>query len=90
MLGLENGATLSLFVQVKEVRRLPWGALLHGNSLWGRMGCPGSGGLTVLGGIPELWRWGTEGGGQGVWWDELGLGLGILEVFSNLNGSVIL
>lgn len=85
MLGLENGATLSLFVQVKEVRRLPWGALLHGSL--GKDGLPRMVGSP--GGIPELWGWGTEGCGRGTWWDELGLGSGILEVFSNLNGSVI-
>ena len=32
-----------------------------------------------------MWRCGTEGHGQQAWWD----GLGILEVFSNLNDSVV-
>jgi len=31
--------------------------------------CPGSGGVTVPGGVSELWRCGTEGCGQWAWWD---------------------
>jgi len=51
----------------------------------------GNGRVTVPGGVPELWRCGTEGHGQwatlvvGGWLDWV-----ILEVFSNLNDSVIL
>jgi len=41
---------------------------------WGH--CPWRCSRTV-----EMWHWGT-------WWDGLGLDLGILEVFSNLNGSM--
>jgi len=48
--------------------------------------CPGSGGVTVPGGAPELWGCGTEGGGYG----HGGMGLGILEVFSNLIDPMIL
>ena len=50
----------------------------------------GGGGVTVPGGVPEPWGCGTEGRGQWARWDGLGLGLGILEVLSNLNDSVIL
>ena len=48
------------------------------------------GGVTIPGGVPEPWGCGTEGRGQWAWRDGLGLGLGILEVLSNLNDSVIL
>ena len=47
------------------------------------MGCPGSGGVTVPGGVPELWGCGTEGRWQWAWWGGLGLILGIVEIFSN-------
>ena len=50
----------------------------------------GGGGVTVLGGIPELWGCGTEGRGQWARWGGLGLDLGISEVFSNLTDSMIL
>jgi len=36
----------------------------------------GSGGVTVHGGVPELWGCGTEGHGA-AWWAGLGLDLGI-------------
>ena len=49
----------------------------------------GGGGVTIPGGVPEPWGCGTEGCGQWVWWGGLGLDLVILEVFSNLNGSMI-
>jgi len=39
-------------------------------------------------GVQEPWRCGTEGHGQWAWWDGFGLGLVILEVFSNLNDSM--
>jgi len=55
-----------------------------------RHSCTGSGGVTIHGGVQHTWRCGAEGCGQWAWWDGLGLDLGILEVFSNLNGSVIL
>ena len=35
--------------------------------------CPGSGGVTVPGGVQRMWRCGTEGHGQQAWWDGLGL-----------------
>jgi len=47
------------------------------------------GGVTFLGGVPELWRCGTEGHGQWVWWGGLGLELEILEQFFNLSDAVI-
>jgi len=50
--------------------------------------CPGSVGVTVLAGVSELWRCGTEGCGHDG--DGSGLDLGILQVFSNLNDSMIL
>ena len=50
----------------------------------------GGGGATIPGGVQELWRCGTWGRGQWARWGGLGLGLGILEVSSSLNGSVIL
>jgi len=34
--------------------------------------CPGRGGVTVLGGVPEQWGWGTERGGQ--WGAGVGFG----------------
>ena len=48
----------------------------------------GSGGVTIAGGVPELWGCGTEGHGQWAWWDGLGLDVVILD--SNLNVSMIL
>ena len=50
----------------------------------------GGGGIAIPRGVPEPWRCGTEGRGQWAWWDGLGLGLGILELFSNLNDFTIL
>ena len=50
--------------------------------------CPGGGGVTVPGGVPDLWRCGTEGHGQWAWWSGLELDLVILEAFSNLSDSV--
>lgn len=41
------------------------------------------------GGVP-VWRCGTWGRGQWVWWDGLGSGLGILVVFFNHSDSVVL
>ena len=46
--------------------------------------------VTIPGGVPEPWRFGTEGCGQWARWGGLGLDLGVLETFSNFNGSVIL
>ena len=48
----------------------------------------GGGGVTIPGGVQGPWGCGTEGCGQWTWWGVLGLGLGILVVFSNLNGSL--
>ena len=42
----------------------------------------GSGGVTIPGGDPELWRCGTWENGQWAQWDGLGLDMGILEVLS--------
>ena len=39
--------------------------------------CPGSGGVTAPGGVPEPWGCGTEGCGQWARWGGLGLDLGI-------------
>ena len=50
----------------------------------------GGGGVTIPGGVPEPWGCGTEGRGQWAWWGGLGLGLGILEVFSYLSDSMVL
>ena len=36
-----------------------------------------------------MWRRGTEGRGQWAWWGGLGLDWVSLEVFSNLNDSMI-
>ena len=36
----------------------------------------GGGGVAVPGGVPELWRCGTEGCGQWAWWGGLGLDWG--------------
>ena len=51
----------------------------------------GGGGVTAPGGVQEAWRCGTEGCGQ---WVILVVGgqldYMILEVFSNLNDSMIL
>jgi len=35
--------------------------------------CLGSGGVTILGGAPGLWKCGTEGRGQWAQWDGVGL-----------------
>ena len=49
----------------------------------------GVGGVLIPGGIQGTWRCGTEGHGQWAWWGaEGGLGMVILEVFSNLHGSM--
>ena len=45
----------------------------------------GDGGATIPEVVQELWGCGTQGRGQWAWWGGLGLDLGILEVFSNLN-----
>ena len=37
--------------------------------------------------VRESWRCGTWGHGHWAWWDGLGLDLGILELFFNLNDS---
>jgi len=37
------------------------------------MGCPGSGEVTVPGGVQELWRCGTWGRGQWARWDGFGV-----------------
>jgi len=52
------------------------------------MGCPGSGGVTIPGGVPDLWRCGMEEHGQWAWWGGLGLDMVILEVFSYLYDSI--
>ena len=52
--------------------------------------CPGSGGVTVPGGVPELWDVALRDVGSGhggVGWE---LHLEISVLFSNLNGSTIL
>lgn len=48
----------------------------------------GSGGVTIHGGVPEPWRYSTEGCAQWALWG--GLGMGALGIFSNLNDSVSL
>ena len=48
----------------------------------------GGGGVSVHGDVPEPWRCGTWGRRLRPWWG--GLGLGNVEVFSNLHDSVIL
>ena len=52
--------------------------------------CPRSGGVTIPGDVQELWRCGTEGRGQWARWGGLGLDLGILEIFPNVNDSTVL
>ena len=52
--------------------------------------CPGSGGVTIPGGVPEPWRCGTEGRGYGHGGGGLGSDLEISVLFSTLNDSVIL
>lgn len=50
------------------------------------MGCPGSGGVTVLEVFKTCGTW-----GHGQWWyGEVGLDLGIREIFSNLNDPMVL
>lgn len=44
----------------------------------------GGGRVTDPGGVPEPWKWGTEGWSVG--W--VGLGLGTLQVFSSINDSM--
>ena len=52
--------------------------------------CPGSGGVTVPGGIKEPWRCGTEGHGQWAWRGWAGVGLGNLRGLFYLYHSVTL
>jgi len=40
------------------------------------LSCPGRWGVTLPGGVPELWGRGTEGRGQWAWWDGTGVGVG--------------
>ena len=54
-----------------------------------RHSCPGSGGVTVPGGVQEPYRCDTEGCGQWAQWGGLELDLVIFEVFSNLRDSII-
>jgi len=44
-------------------------------------------GVTIPGGVPQPWGYGTGGCGQWVWWGGLRLEL---EIFFNLNESLIL
>ena len=43
--------------------------------------CQGGGGVTMSGGVQELWRCGTEGRGQRALWDGLMAGPGDLRGF---------
>ena len=52
--------------------------------------CTGSGGVTVPGGVQELWRCGSEGRVCGHGGDGLVVGLDNLRGISNLNSSMIL
>ena len=54
------------------------------------MGCPGSGGVTVPGGVQGPWRCGTEGRGQWCGGGGLMVDLMLFVVFSNLNDAMIL
>lgn len=67
---------------------LGMGRLGIGNKLFAKRAgmqwpsCPGSGGSTILSAVPELWRCGTEGRGDGhggVGWAEEALGSGMLQ-----------
>jgi len=49
----------------------------------------GDGGFTIPGGVQELWGCGTEGCGQCAGGGRLGLNFLILEVFCNLDASMI-
>ena len=69
-------------VDLRHVAALFWALL--------KQTAPGGSGVTVPGGVQEQWRCDAEGREQWAWWDGLGLDLGILEVFSNFNDSVIL
>ena len=42
----------------------------------------GGGGVTVPGGVQELWRCGTEGRVQWAWWDGLMVGINDLRGLS--------
>ena len=52
--------------------------------------CTGSGGVTVPGGVQELWRCGSEGRVCGHGGDGLVVGIDNLRGISNLNNSMIL
>lgn len=52
--------------------------------------CPGSGGVTIPGGVLEPWRCGTEGCGQWLWWGGGLMVRVIVKVFSNFSDSMIL
>jgi len=64
-----------------------WLICAKAGAVWGQ-DCPGGGRITIPGGVPVPWRCGTEGCEHGE--GGLGLDLVILEVFSNLNDSMIL
>ena len=66
-------------------------AHLGPKKVWSSTGtaAQGVGGVTIRGGDPELWVCGIEGCGQWARRGGLGLDLGICEVFSNRNDSVI-
>ena len=86
--GCEVG--ISLFLQVTVVEQeVMASSCARGGSGWilGKCSSPkeqccsgtaarGGGGVTIPGGVPELWGCGTEGCGQWVWWWWAGVGLG--------------
>ena len=78
-LQIDNTQGLSLRILI-PFPQISWFDLIPKHSVMVHWhSCPGSGGVTISGGVPEPWRCGTEGhsghGGGG-----LGLGLGILVV----------
>jgi len=83
-----SGETSSLSAPTWKEAVVRWGRpLLPGNS---NRTAQGGDGVTAPRGAQEPWRCGTEGRDQWAWWDGLGLDWMILEVFFNLNDSMIL
>ena len=77
----------SKITQLVSVGSLVGTGRQHNMALFGTA-AQGGGGVTIRGGVPEPWRCGTEGCAQCACWGGLGLDLGALGIFSDLNDSV--
>ena len=69
---------------------LGWVGLEVGSYLSTGTGCPGQWGVPIPPGVQGPWGCGTWGHTHWTWWGWVGVGLVVLEVFSDFNGSVML